>query len=343
MAVAKAAKPKTEGIDRTQHLVDRIKAAWQVSVNSIIEVGRLVCEALQEVTQQELALRLGFSQNTVSNLKRIGADKRLADYQQIHKLPASWGTLYELTKLEDEWWEEIDIRPDMRRKEISAFIKNKRKDQANSDISKTQCDLDDVYIGDFRERADVIPDGSATLIFTDPPYDRKTVEIYADLFAFAAEKLVQGGSLVTYIGDYALRDVLAQVPDEIEFRYPFVLTMYKGNSKLYKFGPLANLNVKSKLLLWFTNTSKERLTGHIIDTAIDCPLPEKDVHKWQQHLDVAKYFIERLALPGTLVIDPFCGGGTTVVACKELGNQWAAFDVDPAAIAITRDRLNDVC
>jgi DNA modification methylase len=53
--------------------------------------------------------------------------------------------------------------------------------------------------------------------------------------------------------------------------------------------------------------------------------------------------LERIILAssnvGDLVLDPFCGCGTTVHAAQKLGRLWVGIDVTPLAIAVTRDRL----
>ncbi len=91
---------------RAQYWADRINAAWQKSVESIIQTGKLIGEALSEVTQQELAPRLCFSQQTISKLKLIAEDPRIYAHGR-NLLPASWRTLYELTKLDDDSWARI--------------------------------------------------------------------------------------------------------------------------------------------------------------------------------------------------------------------------------------------
>ncbi len=40
-----------------------------------------------------------------------------------------------------------------------------------------------------------------------------------------------------------------------------------------------------------------------------------------------------------VVLDPFCGSGTTLVAAERLGRRWIGIDSSPAAIAIARERL----
>jgi DNA modification methylase len=45
--------------------------------------------------------------------------------------------------------------------------------------------------------------------------------------------------------------------------------------------------------------------------------------------------------PGDLVLDPFCGCGTTIVAAEKLKRQWIGIDVTHLAITLIRSRLQD--
>jgi DNA modification methylase len=45
--------------------------------------------------------------------------------------------------------------------------------------------------------------------------------------------------------------------------------------------------------------------------------------------------------PGDVVLDPFCGCGTTVVAAQKLGRNWIGIDVTHLAITLVRSRLHD--
>jgi site-specific DNA-methyltransferase (adenine-specific) len=45
--------------------------------------------------------------------------------------------------------------------------------------------------------------------------------------------------------------------------------------------------------------------------------------------------------PGDIVLDPFCGCGTALVAAQKLGRQWVGIDVTYLAIAVMRARLKD--
>ena len=45
--------------------------------------------------------------------------------------------------------------------------------------------------------------------------------------------------------------------------------------------------------------------------------------------------------PGDVVLDPFCGCGTTVHAAQKLGRQWIGIDVTHLAIGLIEKRLRD--
>jgi len=49
--------------------------------------------------------------------------------------------------------------------------------------------------------------------------------------------------------------------------------------------------------------------------------------------------IDALSAENDLVLDPFCGSGTTLVAAKRRGRRWIGFDNAPEAIAIAQKRL----
>jgi len=51
--------------------------------------------------------------------------------------------------------------------------------------------------------------------------------------------------------------------------------------------------------------------------------------------------IETSTNPGDLVLDPFCGCGTTIAAAQKLGRKWVGIDVTHLAITLIRSRLAD--
>ena len=48
-----------------------------------------------------------------------------------------------------------------------------------------------------------------------------------------------------------------------------------------------------------------------------------------------------LSSEGDVVADFFCGSGTSMVVAKELGRQYIGCDINPRAVEITNERLNN--
>ena len=49
--------------------------------------------------------------------------------------------------------------------------------------------------------------------------------------------------------------------------------------------------------------------------------------------------IERYTRPGDLILDPFCGSGTTGVACVQTGRRFIGIELDPGYADIARARI----
>jgi len=62
----------------------------------------------------------------------------------------------------------------------------------------------------------------------------------------------------------------------------------------------------------------------------------------QKPLALLERIIEASSNPGDVVLDPFCGCGTAVVAAQQLGRQWIGIDVTHLAISLMKNRLIDM-
>jgi site-specific DNA-methyltransferase (adenine-specific) len=62
----------------------------------------------------------------------------------------------------------------------------------------------------------------------------------------------------------------------------------------------------------------------------------------QKPVALLERIIEASSNPGDLVLDPFCGCGTTVAAAQKLGRRWIGIDITHLAIALQRYRLEQM-
>jgi site-specific DNA-methyltransferase (adenine-specific) len=66
---------------------------------------------------------------------------------------------------------------------------------------------------------------------------------------------------------------------------------------------------------------------------------ERTGYPTQKPLALLELLIAACCPPGGLVLDPCCGSGTTLVAATNLGRRAIGWDTSPAAIKVTRHRL----
>lgn len=66
---------------------------------------------------------------------------------------------------------------------------------------------------------------------------------------------------------------------------------------------------------------------------------EGGLHLAQKPVKLLRALIELTTVPGQLVLDPFCGSGSTLVAAKSVRREYLGFEIDPDAAKIANDRL----
>ena len=66
---------------------------------------------------------------------------------------------------------------------------------------------------------------------------------------------------------------------------------------------------------------------------------EGGLHLAQKPVKLLRALIELTTVPGQIVLDPFCGSGSTLVAAKSAGREYLGFEVDPDAAKVANKRL----
>jgi DNA modification methylase len=75
--------------------------------------------------------------------------------------------------------------------------------------------------------------------------------------------------------------------------------------------------------------------------AVNSQAQERLGYPTQKPVALLERIISASSNPGDLVLDPFCGCGTTVHAAQKLGRQWIGIDVTPLAINLIKRRLGE--
>lgn len=113
-----------------QSFSDKISASWRQATDSILETGRLLVEAENQLSELEflnLIETLPFTQSTAIKLITIGQTSHLEAYKT--HLPPHWTTIYELALMpEEQLKDEIEtghINPSTERQSVVAIKRDK--------------------------------------------------------------------------------------------------------------------------------------------------------------------------------------------------------------------------
>lgn len=197
----------------------------------------------------------------------------------------------------------------------------------------------DIRLGDFREVLADVPDGSVDAIITDPPYPGEFVCLFFDLSKLAARILKPSGVLVVMCGQYYLPEYIAALGDSMRYRWTAAYVAQGARTRVHA----ARVGTGWKPLLVYQRHDAQDVP-FLVDDLFDAASSTSDgvdkrFHHWGQSEPGIAEIVERFTKPGQLVVDPFLGGGTTAVVCRDLGRRFIGCDIDPAAVATSRARL----
>ena len=236
-------------------------------------------------------------------------------------------------EVQDQLWKE---------KQIANCNELALKFEKSSQIQLLEGDFKDVA---FKE----LKNDSIDLVFTDPPYDRKSLPLYEDLAKLAVRVLRPGGSLIMYLGQHALVEII----DRINYSATGELTYWWQFCILHE-GPFARyfdrqIVVKWKPLLWFVKGNRpinpsfpkaEDSKKNFLSDLIISNKPEKRFHEWGQSPADSEHVIKFLTAENDLVLDPFLGGGSTAISCLNLRRRFIGIDINPNSLEAARIHIN---
>jgi site-specific DNA-methyltransferase (adenine-specific) len=196
-------------------------------------------------------------------------------------------------------------------------------------------DLVTLYHGDCRE---ILPHvQSAAAVITDPPYNvgieygTGTDDVRADYSAWCAQ----------WFGECRrVAPVIALTPGIANLGLWFNNDPPDWTLAWHKPAAMGRCHVGfnnwEPILLW----GKPRQQTADVITAPLIPDPGLDGHPCPKPMKWATALVGMFSAPGDLVIDPFCGSGTTMRAARDMGRRYVGIEVEERFCEMATRRLD---
>jgi site-specific DNA-methyltransferase (adenine-specific) len=181
-----------------------------------------------------------------------------------------------------------------------------------------------IYHGDCRELIKGIEPQSVDLIFTDPPYMKEYLYLYEWLADISNAVLKPTGFVAMYVGCYHLANVMRLIDGKLDFFIECVIFGSGNGSIIWPRRTIA----KHKSLLIYRPTESASMPRCNMTSVFNGTGEDKRYHAWGQDEASARYYIDCLTKKGDMVLDPFCGGGTTPAMCKVLERECISYEID---------------
>ena len=208
-------------------------------------------------------------------------------------------------------------------KEYQKLRKDEKKTIRQEEISKHQVMLPENVTLHNKLFQNIFIDGnSVSLIITDPPYHEKDLLLYNDLAVHASRVLRDGGSLLCYVGHYAIGRVITMM-EKAGLKCQWPMAIIHGGPTAAMFG--RKVLVGYMPMLWFV---KGKYEGEFVRDVIQSEFQGKELHEWAKSTVESDYFIKYMTIPNEIVYDPFMGQGTFGVSAIKQGRQFIGCEIN---------------
>lgn len=188
--------------------------------------------------------------------------------------------------------------------------------------------------GDCLEVMKTIADKSIDLVITDPPYKTEFLPLYGQMAKECGRIMKDGALLITLCGQFAINRIIKNMDEYLTFYWIGGMPNSAGSvaRNFHK-----QIMCSWKPALWY---SKGKVKDHqFVFDLFQTKRIERVNHKWEQPIGWFEYYIEKLTREGDIIMDPFAGSGTTLLASKMLKRNYIGIEINPEYCKIAEQRL----
>lgn len=230
--------------------------------------------------------------------------------------------------------------------------------------------------GDSLQILKQIEDESIDCIITDPPYNlsgkslkntnnktggswykmNETWDVFDDYLSFTntwikeATRILKktNSSIIIFCSFHSIGEIVSTLKSN-GFKILNIIVWEKTNA-------IPNITHRilthsSEFIIWATNSEKWIFNYESMKKYADgkqlrdvwrfpvCQGKERTKHPTQKPLEIFKRLVEMASNEGDIILDPFCGSGTTLIAANQLNRKWIGIELKREYIEIANKRL----
>lgn len=199
-----------------------------------------------------------------------------------------------------------------------------------------------VMVVDAIEFMRALPDKSVPLIITDPPWPDCDVDfgvsdpwkLFAE-FAYEADRLTD--RVIVVLGCDTDPRFLSALPIRLPFFRVCWLRRIPGSYRgsLFYSADVAYVFGHRRL------NGTDRVIGGESTGVMQTDADNDNPHPTKRHLHHMSWLVRKFSRPGELILDPFCGSGTTLVAAKRAGRMYCGVETNPTFANYSLVRLDE--
>lgn len=213
---------------------------------------------------------------------------------------------------------------------------------------------------DCVQMIDSLADGSVSLLCTDPPYavtdnawdvfgsEQAFWDFMGKWLAAMRPKMAEQHTAFVFCDadksprlSYLLRDLGYDLLRQVIWYRPAIAKKRSGSlTFLSSYEPFWHCG--NRALAFPAEWGDERFDVQTFAAPQSNHIKDQSFHPTQKPLALIERLVELGSGPGELVVDPFCGSGTTAVACAKHGRRCVTSDLNQEYIAIAKGRVASV-
>lgn len=207
--------------------------------------------------------------------------------------------------------------------------------------------INKIICGDCLDILKDFPDSCVDLVLTDPPYG-----ILGGAKSIGGANIVEPTIYPIMDWDYKpfnkqqLKEIIRISENQIIFGYNHFSNILPNTSCAIAWDKACqngwNDTFADGELAWTSFRKPTKFYRLLWKGALRVERNIERQHPTQKPLQLMKWILQDFSKEDDLILDPFCGSGTTCVAAKMLGRRYIGIDISPEYCEIARQRLEAV-